>query len=197
MSNTVKRASDRKSKIMALIQEDLDTEGNAKNSLIETLKTTVAGGAGLGLGAVIGKPSLLTGLAIIFIGQYYKSSKIVAAGIGMVAGGAYKAQSSINGTEVGGLDGAKERLKALGQDMKERLYIDKIKGLISKKAESGTSGLGNVSYFEYPKEVEGLDMGSLDAIEREINRQAEAFESRRGGQTFEHVDGNEDEERIY
>lgn len=183
--SSISKDHGKKAQIMAFLKEDLATEGSLKNSALEMLKTGAVGVIGAGAGAAIGKPSLLIGLGVIMAGHYYKSNKIIAVGTGMLASSAYKAMKGVDGTGVDGLDGAKERLKAFGQDLKERLYLDKIKSLISKKTteKSGTDGLGEVSYFN-PNSP--LDMGSLDAIEQEIQRHAEQFERRQFA-------GNEDD----
>jgi hypothetical protein len=188
MSNIAIKANDKKTKIMAYLKDELQTEGDIKNSALEMLKTGVLGVAGAGAGAVIGKPSLLLGLGVIMAGHYYKSNKLTAIGTGMLASGAYKAAKGVDGTEVAGLDGAKERLKAFGKDLKERLYIDKIKNIISKKKpekeNTGTDGLGEVQYFNPNNAID--NMAGLDAIEEEIQRHAEQFETKQFA-------GNEDD----
>lgn len=187
MSSMAMKAHDKKEKIMAFITNELETEGDIKNSGIETLKTGLAGLLGATAGAAIGKPSLLIGLGTIMVGHYYKSNKVVALGTGMLATSSYKAVSGVNGTEVGGLEGAKERVKAFGQDLKERLYFDKLKNLISKKKTENTTtdGLGEVTYFN-PNNA--LDMGSLENIEKEIERHAEQFQRKQ----FAGTSSNED-----
>ncbi len=190
--SSISKAHDKKAQIMAFLQDDLDTKGSLKNSALEMLKTGAVGVIGAGAGAALGKPSLLIGLAVITAGHYYKSNKIIAVGTGMLASSAYKAVSGVSGTGTDGLDGAKERLKAFGQDLKERLYLDKIKSLISKKgsSNSGTDGLGEVSYFN-PNN--GLDMGGLDAIEQEIRHHAERFERKQfAGSEDDLTEGEED-----
>ena len=188
MSNIAIKANDKKAKIMAFLKGELQTEGDLKNSALEMLKTGVLGVAGAGAGAAIGKPSLLLGLGVIMAGHYYKSNKLTAIGTGMLASGAYKAVKGVDGTEVAGLDGAKERLQAFGKDLKERLYIDKIKNIISnkkpEKETTGTEGLGEIQYFNPTNAID--NMGSLDAIEEEIQNHAEQFERKQFA-------GNEDD----
>lgn len=197
MSSIAIKAHDKKTKIMAFLKNELETEGDIKNSAIEMLKTGVVGVVGAGAGVAIGRPSLLLGLGVIMAGHYYKSNKIMALGTGMLASSTYGAVKGMggNGAEgVEGFDGAKERLKAFGQDLKERLYLDKIKNLISKKKtetdnDNGAEGLGETTYFN-PNA--SLDMGSLDDIEREIQRHAEQFENKQFAGGNDDVSGAED-----
>ena len=191
MSNIAIKSLDSKAKVMAFLQHELATEGDTKNSFIETLLTGTIGLVGAGAGAAIGKPSLLLGLGTIFVGHYCKSKKVIALGTGMLTTGTFKAIKGIDGTEVAGFDGAKERFKAFGQDLKERLYLDKIKNLISKKKSennNGTEGLGEVKYFN-PNNAE--DMAGLNNIEQEVQRQAERFERKQFAGTDE-LDDTED-----
>lgn len=177
----------RKEKILALLQ-DAETKGDAKGSFVEGLKTTAAGIAGAFVGGAIGRPSLMVGMGATIAGHYFGSGKLASFGVGMMTMGGAKVMG-MNGTSANGFEGVKERMKAVAQDFKHRLYIDKfIKP--KKKADDGTSGLGDVGkvqYFKYPSQE--LDMGSLDAIEQEILRNTEVND----------VNGMEEvmEEKIY
>lgn len=181
--------SNQKEKVLALLQQ-LETEGDAKNSFIEMLKSGVIVLAGAGIGAAIGKPSLLLGLGTTFAGHYFNQPRLTSLGVGIVASGGYKLASGLKGTEVGGLEGAKERFKAFGADLKDRLYLDKfIKSKPVNGEEDGTAGLGEVQYFKYPnKEV---DMAGLDAIEDEIANSSEQFSRQMAG-SYEEVSGPEE-----
>lgn len=119
-------------------------------------------------------------------GHYFGSNKFATFGVGMIATGGAKLLGGVEGTPANGFEGVKERMKAVAQDFKHRLYIDKfIKP--KKKADEGTSGLGEVQYFKFPSKE--LDMGSIDAIEREILYKTEMPEEQmRGGD--EDVNGN-------
>lgn len=174
-----------KTKVLAIAQE-LNTKGNAKNSAIESVKDLVVGVVGGGLaGAAIGKPSLLVGFGTSLIGHYMGSSMATSFGLGMMASGGYQiGQGSVNGTGLTGLDGAKERMKAFGANIKQRLYIDKIIKPKVAEGEEGTSGLGNVQYFKYPQNQE-LDMGALDNIESEIARSGEQYGRRQMSGSYE------------
>lgn len=183
-----KRASKvSKTKVLAIAQE-LNTKGNAKNGAIESVKDLVVGVVGGGLaGAAIGKPSLLVGFGTSLIGHYMGSSMATSFGLGMMASGGYQiGQGAVNGTGLTGLDGAKERMKAFGANIKQRLYIDKIikPKAVTEGGEEGTSGLGNVQYFKYPQNQE-LDMGALDNIESEIARSGEQYERRQMSGSYE------------
>jgi hypothetical protein len=170
----------------------LDTKDNIKNTIIETGKSVVIGLVGAGIGAAIGKPSLALGLATTGVGHYRNSKMLTSLGVGMMASGSYQiGASAVSGTDVGGLEGAKERIKAFGSDIKHRLYIDKF--IKSKSKDETTNGMGEVQYFKYPKNE--LDMGSLENIENEIARSGERFEQRQ-------MSGSEDDfqgvdEKIY
>ncbi len=182
------KAHDGKYKYMAFLQQRLETKGNLKNSGIEFFKLSAAALVGAGIGSAIGKPSILVSIPTIIAGKYYDSDAITAAGLGMMTGGTLS-KNGLNGTEVSSLDGAKERVKAFGQDLKERLYINKIKTMLSKgktKPEGangtdgtagtdGTDGLDNISYFNPSG---NLEVGSLANIELEIERQARLIQSK-------------------
>ena len=191
-----KHASNAKKAHVLAIAQELDTKGNAKNSAIESVKDLVVGVVGGGLaGAAIGKPSLLVGLGTSLIGHYMGSSMATSFGMGMMASGGYQiGQGAVNGTGLTGLDGAKERMKAFGANIKQRLYIDKIIKPKETTKEEGTDGLGNVQYFKYPQTQE-LDMGSLDSIESEIARSGEQFERRQMSGAYDEMSGAED--KIY
>ncbi len=103
----------------------------------------------------------------------------------MMAAGGDKV-SGINGT-TNGVNGVKENLKAVADDFKSRLYLDKI---IKKKAVNGTNGLGDVQYFKYPQQE--LDMGALNDIEREIAESAARQNQAQVAGTYDDVSGVED-----
>lgn len=191
MSKKKKKASKSKSHVLAIAQE-LNTKGSAKNSAIESVKDLVVGVVGGGLaGAAIGKPSLLVGLGTSLIGHYMGSSMATSFGLGMMASGGYQiSQGAVNGTSLTGLDGAKERMKAFGANIKQRLYIDKIIKPKEIQNEEGTNGMGNVQYFKYPQNQE-LDMGALNDIETEIARSGEQYERRQMSGAYDEMSGSE------
>lgn len=169
--------SSKKEKILAL-WKDLKTEGSAKNSGIELVKTVLAAGVGILAGQQLGRPSLLIGAGAAFAGHYYNEPKLTHLGIGMMASGGYQLKDKgVAGAEAEGFEGFKEKLKVLGEDVKHRLYLDKIlKSNSAKPKEEGTAGLGEVQYFKYPNDE--LNMGALDSIEEEITRSGEEYETR-------------------
>lgn len=156
------------------------TKGLALDSGIETGMVLLIGLVGAGLGKALGRPSALAGLGAAYLGFYLGQPRLQSLGLGMVAGGSLPGGSlkGVDGAEVSGLEGAKERLKEFGQDLKHRLYLDKI---IKQKSVSGIEGLGNVEYFKYPQQQEQLNMGALDAIENEIAGSGEEFGSQFAG----------------
>lgn len=171
---TKKSRTTKSSHVLALTKK-LDTQGDAKNSAIEAVKDLVIGVVGGGLaGAAIGKPSLLIGLGTSLMGHYTGTPLATSLGLGMMASGGYQISSGVSGLD--GMDEAKERMKAFGQNLKSRLYLDKI---IKPKAgaESGTDGVGSVQYFKYPSSGnQELDLGSLESIEKDIALLGEQYE---------------------
>ncbi len=187
-----KRASKAKKTSVLAIASELETKGNAKNSAIESVKDLVVGAIGGGIaGAAVGKPSLLVGFGTSLIGHYMGSSLATSFGLGMMASGGYQiGQGAVNGTGMSGFDGAKERMKAFGQNIKQRLFLDKIIKPKDQKDE-GTNGMGNVQYFKYPQS-DTLDMGALDNIERQIAESGSQYEAQMSG-AYDEVSGTEDE----
>ena len=184
------------SKLLSGMTQRLETKGNIKNTFIETAKDVVVGAVGGGLaGAAIGKPSLLVGLGTSLVGHYVGVPMATSFGLGMMATGGYQIGSGmVNG--LSGVDGVKERVKAFTENLKQRLYLDKI---IKKKAstDEATNGIGSVQYFKYPKnETQELDMGSLDNIEQEIARLGEQYERKQMSGMSDEMAGMDDE-KIY
>jgi len=167
-----KRNSISKVRVMALLHP-LSTKGDIKNSGIETLKSLGFGVIGGGVaGAAVGKSSLAWGALATFAGHFAQSTPLTSFGLGMMASGGYQiGQGAVNGGEVSGLDGAKERVKAFTSNLKQRMYLDKI-----IKSDDAVNGLDAVQYFKYPGgESQQIDMGSLDNIERQISMSADQF----------------------
>jgi hypothetical protein len=176
-----KKRSGSHAKALAILQE-LNTKGNARNSMIEAVKSLAVGVIGGGLaGAAIGKPSLAVGLGTTLTGNFLNVPLLSTFGVGMMASGGYQIGAGLKGTD--GLDGAKDRMKAFGQNLKERLYLDKM--IKKKDGTNGVNGVGEVQYFKYPQKE--LDMGSLDNLEQQIARSSEEFAAAR------QIAGNDDE----
>ena len=166
-----------------------ETKGSFKKTALETGRDIVVGAIGGGLaGAIVGRASFLVGIVATGAGYYFGSHSAAAFGVGMMAsGGSQVATQAVSGTESEGFEGIKERLTALKEDFKHRLYLDKI---IKPKTttttetatkEETTNGMGEVQYFTYPngKELEGandLDLTALDRIEKQVAESAKRFE---------------------
>ncbi len=173
--STYAETGDRKAKALSILK-DLTTKENLKRAGLETGKTLLSGLLGVGAGAALGKPALLTGLTLVAAGHLIKQSQVATFGLGMMASGGHKAGGSLHGTD--GLQGAKDRLLAVKDNFLEQLYLDKfLKGKKSDKGKNnGTNGLGQAQHFKYD-ETKELDLGALSAIEAELNRSAERFEN--------------------
>ena len=158
---------------------DASTGAKVKDAATELGKDLVVGVIGGGIaGAVLGRLSFVVGAAVTGVGHYAKSRIASALGLGMMASGTYQAMSGMNGKPASGLDGVKERLLALKDDMKKRIFLDKVLKAKEKKedkTEEGTNGLGQVQYFAYPNSEESMgavEMNELDKIQQQIQDSA-------------------------
>lgn len=165
----------------ALSGTDGETTGaKVKDAATELGKDLVVGVIGGGVaGAVLGRLSFIVGAVVSGVGHYAKSRIASALGLGMMASGTYQTISGMNGKPAEGLQGVKERLLALKDDMKKRIFLDKVLKAKEKKEEktdeNGTNGLGQVQYFVYPNTEESmgeLDMSALDKIHQAIQNSA-------------------------
>lgn len=149
---------------------ELKTEGNIKNTAIETGKAVLVGVLGGGLlGAAIGKPSFIVGIITTGVGHYSGNKLTQMVGIGMMAANGFaKTNATVSGIE--GLDGVKERLQAFKESFSEKIYLEKLK----KKGINGgtTSGFGGLQYFSYPNN----DLAALNAIEEQLTDSAMQFQ---------------------
>jgi hypothetical protein len=157
--------------------EDGSVGVKMKDAATELGKDLVVGVIGGGVaGAVLGRLSFIVGAAVSGVGHYAKSRIASALGLGMMASGTYQTISGMNGKPAEGLEGVKERLLALKDDMKKRIFLDKVlKTKEDKTDENGTNGLGQVQYFVYPNAEESmgeLDMSALDKIHQSIQNSA-------------------------
>lgn len=148
---------------------ELKTEGNIKNTAIETGKAVLVGVLGGGLiGAAIGKPSFIVGIITTSVGHYSGNKLTQMLGIGMMAANGFQKATGVSGIE--GLDGVKERMQAFKESFSEKLYLDKLK---NKGIVAGTtSGFGDLQYFSYPNN----DLAALNAIEDQLTDSAMQFE---------------------
>jgi hypothetical protein len=170
----------RKRKFLKGINEDLQTKGNVKNTMLETSKElliTVIGG-GL-LGAAIGKPSLVIGL--------------LATGTGLMAANGFQNAKGVNGLD--GLDGVKERVQAYKENFSEKLYLDKI---IKSKTTKAVNGVGALQYFDYQPAING-GLEALEQIENQILESGRQYQQMTGvgGAESELESEEEWEERLY
>ncbi len=158
------------------LQDGLPTKGNAKNTALETGKDILVAVLGGGLiGAAIGKPSMVVGLATTGFGHYSGNRIVQLLGVGMMAANGFnKSNAAVSGLE--GLAGVKERLQAYKESMSEKFYLDKI----LKKKSSGTSGVGELQYFTYPDSMNG-NLAALDDIEQQIEDSARQFQGQMSG----------------
>ena len=160
--------------------EDGTIGAKVKDAATELGKDLVVGVIGGGVaGAVLGRLSFIVGAAVSGVGHYAKSRIASALGLGMMASGTYQTISGMNGKPAEGLQGVKERLLALKDDMKKRIFLDKVLKAKEKKDEktdeNGTNGLGQAQYFVYPNTEESmgeLDMSVLDKIHEDIQNKA-------------------------
>lgn len=156
---------------------DASTGEKMKDAATELGKDIVVGVIGGGVaGAALGRLSFLVGAAVSGVGHFAKSRLASALGLGMMASGTYQTVSGMNGKPAEGLEGVKERLLALKDDMKKRVFLDKVlKAKAPKTEENGTNGLGQVQYFMYPNSEESmgeLDMSALDKFHEQIQNHA-------------------------
>lgn len=153
------------------------------------LQTTTAlflsAGVGAFAGAAMGKPSFYSGIATTVAGALLKSPVISHLGMGMTLSGGYQVVSGFEGT---GINGVKERIKAFGEDLKQRMYLDKV---FKPKDELPMDGFGNVQYFRYPLNGSQLDTTAIDKVIADIGKSAAQFQQSQG------VNGINSEERIY
>ena len=166
----------------AALKKTLSGTGNAstgakvKDAATELGKDIVIGVIGGGVaGAVLGRLSFVVGAAVTGVGHFAKNRIASALGLGMMASGTYQTMTSMNGKPTSGLDGVKERLMALKDDMKARIFLDKVLKAKEKKTEEGTNGLGQVQYFVYPNSENSMgavEMNELDKIQQQIQASA-------------------------
>ena len=175
---------------------DGSTGEKVKDAATELGKDIVVGVIGGGVaGAALGRLSFLVGAAVSGVGHFAKSRIASALGLGMMASGTYQAVSGMNGKPTEGLDGVKERLLALKDDMKKRIFLDKVlKAKEPKTEENATNGLGQVQYFMYPNSEESmgeLDMSVLDDIHKAIQNNATKDVNGLNGEEMGEVDPSE------
>ena len=160
------------------LNEGLPTKGNTKNTVLETGKDILIGVLGGGLiGAAVGKPSLLVGIATTGVGHFTGNKIVQILGIGIMAANGFQKAATVSGLE--GLAGVKERLQAYKESMTEKFYLDKI--LKKKGAAATTSGIGELQYFTYNDSMNG-HLAALDDIEQQVAESARQFQGQLRGE---------------
>jgi len=152
----------------------LETKGDPKNTAIETVKDVVVGVVGGGLvGAAIGKPSFLVGLGVTGMGHYTGHRLASLFGVGLMAANGFQ-NKSVSGVDGLSMDAVKERVTAYSQNLKEKLYLDKVPFLNKNKASETTNGMGELQFFNHANDMNGAynelhnELAALDHIERQI-----------------------------
>lgn len=188
---------------------DASTGAKVKDAATELGKDIVIGVIGGGVaGAVLGRLSFVVGAAVTGVGHFAKNRIASALGLGMMASGTYQTMSGMSGKPTSGLDGVKERLMALKDDMKKRIFLDKVlkaKEKKEEKTEEGTNGLGQVQYFTYPNTEDSMgavEMNELDRIQQQIQESAMKYNQVNGIEVDllsgeESMDDVEPSEKIY
>jgi hypothetical protein len=196
MSKNHYRRQAEKESLLGSITKELPTEGNVKNSAIETVKDIVIGVVAGGVtGSAIGRASFLIGAAVSGLGHYYKHRLASIFGVGMMAANGFQS-SGVNGLgEPEGFEGVKERVMNFKDTFSQKLYLDKLPMLKSKQKKEATNGMGDVQYFTYPESKELLgegspDLTSLDRIEKQIADSAASFSQIHGN--LPSMEGTED-----
>ncbi len=190
MSNTTKNHYVQKARQKALAgthtaSSSVETKHDIKKTLAYTGRDILFGAIGGSLaGAVMGRSSLLVGIAVTGAGHFLGSASAAMFGVGMMASGGYQAVSSgMNGVEKDGVEGIKERFGNFKDNLKRQLFLDKI---ISKKGkggdDDGTNGMGNVQYFKHDEDLQGkeLDFSEANRLEQQIEQSGKQFAQMRG-----------------
>ncbi len=181
--------------IMEQLNEGLDTKSNVKNTLLETgtyLLISVVGG-GL-IGAMIGKPAFVAGLAVTGIGHFTGNRLAALTGLGMMASNGLAGSKSVSGLE--GVDGIKERVMAFKEDLLEKTYLNKLRS-IGSGSKAAAKQVGDLQYFNYGNEVSGHD-AALASIENQLLESGMQFhEANNAAFAAPGEDIELDEERLY
>jgi hypothetical protein len=146
-----------------------------KNGYVDTAKegglVLLAALAAGGVGAALGKHSLLAGIPVTLLGIYKKNNYITAAGLGLTLSNGFQRP----GQTTQGVDGfdmkqiaqeAKDRVGTFFQNFREKLYLP-------GNESPGTNGLGEkdeqVTYFMNPYSGTGeLDLSAIDRVQEQI-----------------------------
>lgn len=163
----------------------VETKSDLKKTLAYTGRDILFGAIGGSLaGAVVGRSSLLVGIAVTGAGHYFGSPSAAMFGVGMMASGGYQSvNAAMNGVEKDGIEGIKERFGNFKENIKRQLFLDKI--MASKKTsekseeEESTNGVGEVQYFKHPGNSE-LDFSEADRLEKQIEQSGKQYAQMKG-----------------
>jgi hypothetical protein len=169
-----------KKSFLGAITQTHETEGEIKGTLIETGKDALLAIGGGFVGSLMGRGSLLTGIAVTAIGHYTKNRLATAFGFGMMAAVGLKLKDGVGATDnPDTIEGIKERAIAFKDSLTEKLFLDKI---LKKQEAIPASGLGDVQYFTYPEEQSQsqlgageIDLSVLDQLENQVAQSAANF----------------------
>lgn len=135
--------------------EKKEKEETEKEKLTRTAKEVgtdfAVGVLGGGLGAAVcGRYSLLTGLLVSGWGHYTKNRYIARLGLGLMASSSMTAAQGVKQDPTATMvDNMKERVKAFGQELKRKLFLDKI-GAVKKQEKQELSGIEKKSEVPGP-----------------------------------------------
>jgi hypothetical protein len=216
MNNTSKNKYVQKARQKALMGTDAasaaETKHDFKKTAIYTGRDILFGAIGGSLaGAVVGRSSLLVGIAVTGAGHFFGSPSAAMFGVGMMASGGYQTISSaMNGVEKEGVEGIKERFGNFKENLKRQLFLDKIiPASKSEKEKSGedesTNGVGEVQYFKHPgseevNEKKELDFSEANRLEQQIEQSGKQFAQMNGmsddfsGTEHDDLNGHEEAE---
>lgn len=165
----------KKKSIMEGFKNPDATKGNLQSTLALTGITVLVALGGGFAGAALGKPSLLVGAGVTGAGHYTGNRLATMFGLSMMASGGFlSGNKSVNGIK--GLDGAKERITQFKDELKQKLYLDKIKKKKPDEAKKTVGEMGAVQYLNYPELAAYYNNNAnLDVIEAQISGPAELF----------------------
>lgn len=121
---------------------------------------------------------------------YHGESPLVPLGFGMMLGGAFAQNNAMNGTdgqELSATEKAKTAFGDIAEDLKYRLYLDKLfkdekteqKTEQKTDGETGVSGLSEIDIFiAGDKLTKDLDMSKLDELHDHIEQSAVDFDAK-------------------
>lgn len=123
---------------------------------------------------------------------YTGDSPLCSLGLGMILGGAFAQNTEKTAPPLGAIEKAKSAFSDITEDLKYRLYLDKIfkggqKQEEQKQEDKPVSGLTDVDVFiAGDKLVKDLDMTTLEKINEQVENSAIEFDRKRGGSMSGH-----------